>query len=134
MLTKPKSPLLAKSVASQKTPRVVTDKISALEMRVACLEDEVQNIQGSLKDMKGSQRKTDEDNDELTKLHDEFGELKEESEAQGKLLHSIERILEGLKANGGSLDKAVVKIETSTRSNAFNVSNALWPWYKEDSQ
>ena len=76
--------------------------------------------------MKKNQQKTSAENDELTKLCGEFGELKEESEAQGKLLHAIERILEGLKANGGSLDKAMVKIETSTRNNAFNVSNALY--------
>jgi hypothetical protein len=120
---RPQSPLLTKSAVSQKTSKVVADKISSLETRVARLEDEMKNIQGSLADVKKSQRKTTEENDELTKLRDEFGELKEESEAQRKLLHSIERILEGLKADGSNLDKAVTKIETSTRNNAFNVGD-----------
>ena len=112
--------------ALQKTSKVVTDKISALKTRVAHLEDELQDTRDSVADMKKNQQKTSAENDELMKLCGEFGELKEESEAQGKLLHAIERILEGLKANGGSLDKAMVKIETSTRNNAFNVSNALY--------
>jgi len=54
------------------------------------------------------------------RLRGEVEELKEESEARGKALESIQRILEGLKANGGSLDKAMVKIETSAKNNAFN--------------
>ena len=55
--------------------------------------------------------------------HDELGELREESQAQGKFLQSIEHIIEGLKANGGGLDKAVGKIEKSARDNTFNVSD-----------
>jgi hypothetical protein len=122
----PQSPLLTKSAASHRTSKVVTDKISVLETRVGRLEDEVKNIQGSLVDMKKGQWKSAEENDELIKLRAEFGELKEESEAQAKLLHLIERILEGLKADGISVDKAVTKIETSTRSNAFNVSDTSY--------
>jgi DNA repair exonuclease SbcCD ATPase subunit len=79
-----------------------------------------------LADVKKSQWKTTEENDKLMKLRDKFGELKEELEAQRKLLHSIEHILEGLKAGGSSLDKAVMKIETSTRNNALNVRDILY--------
>jgi hypothetical protein len=123
------STLQAKSVPSQKTSKVVTDKISTLETRVARLEGELQDVRGSLVDTKKSQQKTTEENNKLTKwnetLSDEIGELKEEFEGQGKMLESIQKILDGLKVDGGNLDKAVVKIEASTRNNAFNVSDSL---------
>ena len=89
------------------------------------LEDEQQRLQDSLADMKQSQQKTTHENDTLTQLRDEFEELKEESEGQGKLLLSIQKMLEGLKENGRNLDNAAVKIEKSTRDNAFNVSHIL---------
>jgi len=47
--------LLTKSVVSQKTSKVVADKISTLEMHVAQLEDEMKNIQSSLAGVKKSQ-------------------------------------------------------------------------------
>jgi regulator of replication initiation timing len=123
------STLLAKSVPSQKTSKVVTDKISTLETRVARLEGELQDVRGSLVDTKKSQQKTAEENNKLTKsnetLSDEIGELREELEGQGKMLESIQKILDGLKVDGGNLDKVVVKIEASTRNNAFNVSDSL---------
>ena len=122
-LTQPQSPLLTKSVFSQKTSKVITDRLSTFETRVARLEDELQDMLSSMGDIKRSQRKDNNNDDELIKLHDELGELREESQAQGKVLQSIERILEGLKANGGGLDKAVGKIEKSARDNAFNVSD-----------
>ena len=121
----PQSPPLTKSVALQKLSKIVTEKISAFETRIACLEDEQQRLQDSLADMKQSQQKTTHENDMLTQPHDEFEKLKEESEGQGKLLLSIQKMLEGLKENGGNLDNAAVKIEKSTRDNAFNVSHIL---------
>lgn len=117
--------MLTKSAGSHKTSKVVADKLSALDTRTARLEDEMRNTQGSIDEVTRSQQKSRGQDDELTKLRDELGELKEESEAQGKLLQSIQQILEGLKANGGSLDKAVVKINKSARDNAFNVSDVL---------
>jgi len=51
----PQSLLLTKSVVSQKTSKVVADKISTLEMHVAQLEDEMKNIQSSLAGVKKSQ-------------------------------------------------------------------------------
>lgn len=122
-LTRPQSPLLTKSIVSQKTSKVIADKLSAFETRVACLEDELQDMLSSMGDIKRSQRKNNDNDNELVKLRDELGELREESQAQGKILQSIDHILEGLKANGGSLDKAVGKIEKSARDNAFNVSD-----------
>ena len=99
------------------------DKILSFETQLACVEDGVLKIKASLVDLKTSQWKDLEDHDELNGLREEVAELKEESAAQGKLLESIQEILKGLKTNGGSLDKAVLKIETSTRNNAFNVSD-----------
>ena len=90
---------------------------------MARLEDELQDMLSSMEDIKRSQRKDNNNDDELVKLHDKLGKLREESQAQGKVLQLIERILEGLKANGGGLDKAVGKIEKSARDNAFNVSD-----------
>jgi archaellum component FlaC len=82
-------------------------------------------MQGSIDEVMRSWQKSRSQDDELTKLRNELGELKEELEAQGKLLQSIQQILDGLKANGGSLDNAVVKIDKSARDNVFNVSDML---------
>jgi seryl-tRNA synthetase len=114
--SQPQLSLVAKPTPSQKIPRVVADKISDLETRVAQFKDELSEIRDSVNIMTRSYEKAIEENEELTKLRGEVEELKEESEARGKVLESIQRILESLKANGGSLDKAMVKIETCSLS------------------
>ena len=50
-LAQPQTPLLNKSAVSQKTSKIVTDKILALEAQVGLLEDKLKNIQGSLVNM-----------------------------------------------------------------------------------
>lgn len=120
------SPISLKSNVLSKPSRVVTDKLSSLEGRMTKLLATVLTLQGSLNDTIKHNRKILTENIALAKtnaqLVGQVTELQEQAESQSKMLASIETMLDGLKANGGTGGEAAVKIEKTTRNNTFNVS------------